>query len=95
MDKTPLVGARISTGQLGGRSLFAGLAGGVFARSQGESAFTGGAVGIVAAIVSTVVSYNIRRGIGQKMHVPDIAVAVMEDALVLALAARWAASATV
>lgn len=85
-DKLPIVPDRIEPGPLAGRVLFGGTAGGVCARIQGESAWVGVLVVGFAAVAGAFAGYHLRRFLVHEVGVPDLPVALCEDAVAIALA---------
>lgn len=88
-DKLPATPSRLHPKPLGGRVLFAGVGGAVLARSQRTSAIPAVAIAAGAALAAARVGHDARVASARRM--PDAAVAVVEDALAMWLAA-WASS---
>ncbi len=80
-DKTPWIPPRGDAPLLLGRVMSGALAGGVVGGGRGAR------VGAATAAASTYASERLRALLGQRLGVPDPALAVGEDALVLAVAA--------
>lgn len=87
-DKLPGIPDRIEPGPLVGRALLGGAAGGVCARINGESGGLGAVVGGVAAVVGAFAGYHVRRALVHDVGLPDLPVALCEDAVALLLASR-------
>ena len=85
-DKTPFIGNRIDPLPLGGRALMGAVVGAWVAHEAGENAALGGVLGAATAIIATRVAYDVRR----HLRIPNAAGGVLEDALVVAVAARYA-----
>ncbi len=84
-DKLPFVPARIDPGPLAARGVSGALAGGAVCIAEGESAPLGALVGALAAVASSFAFYHLRKSLGEKLPVPDAALASVEDALVLGI----------
>ena len=87
-DKLPSIPDRIEPGPLVGRVFLGGAAGGVCARIQGESGALGAVAGGVAAAVGAFTGYCVRRALVRAVGLPDLPVALCEDAVALLLAWR-------
>ena len=87
-DKLPFVPARIAPGPLTSRVGSGALCGAAVCLADGESAGAGAAVGAAAAAASTFAFYHLRRKLGQVTKLPDPAVAVAEDALMVSIGWR-------
>ena len=88
LDKTPIVGNRIAALPLAGRALLGAFVGVVVAREQGEDAVLGGLLGAATAVVVTHLAYQARK----RLPLSNVAGGLVEDAIVLALAAPFASS---
>jgi uncharacterized membrane protein len=75
LDKTPWIGARTKPGPLIFRLFTGGLSGAAL------GAWMGAAAGILGALAGTYGGYYARHWIVANLKVPDIAVALVEDAL--------------
>jgi uncharacterized membrane protein len=84
VDKLPGIPARIEVPPLLGRALAGGVVGSVAAGPHREA--LGGAVGAGAAVVGAFTGWFLRREFGRVTHMPDLAVALLEDALAVAAA---------
>ena len=85
-DKLPAIPDRTSPGPLAGRALLGALSGGVMARGRDDSPVAGALLGALGAVAGAYAGYRIRRAFTRNGRVPDIAVAVIEDAVSLTLA---------
>jgi uncharacterized membrane protein len=83
VDKLPAVPSRTSLPPLLGRAVSGGLVGAALFASEGRRAATGGALGGAAAVASAYAGEQLRAQVGQLTGVPDPAVALLEDAVVL------------
>lgn len=81
-DKLPSTPNRISPMPLIARAVAGGFAGGSLAASKRRSAYLGAIAGTFAAIGAAYAGYHLRRFINKKLHVPDVLVAMAEDAAV-------------
>ncbi len=84
-DKLPKTPNRTAPFPLAGRAASGGLCGAAVFLAEGKPAGIGAAVGAAAAVASAFVTYTLRRNLGQATKIPDPAVAVAEDALMLGL----------
>jgi uncharacterized membrane protein len=85
-DKLPGVPDRIESGPLLGRAVLGAVAGGVLARRNRESGVLGALLGGTAALVAAHAGFQARRALTRTAGLPDLPVALCEDALALALA---------
>ncbi len=86
VDKMPWVGDRVAPLPLAGRALLGAAAGAVVAREQGGGVLLGGTIGAVTAIVASHLAFRARKA----LPVSNLAGGLLEDALVVALASRYA-----
>jgi uncharacterized membrane protein len=93
-DKLPSVPGRLEPAPLAGRVTLGALAGGLLAQQlkAGSAPLLAALVGALAAVFGAWLGYSVRRGASQWTGAPDALVAVAEDGLALALAARAAES---
>lgn len=82
-DKLPMTPSRTSPPPLIGRAASGAVVGAALFASEGRRAAAGGALGAVAAVASAYAGERLRAQIGQRTGVPDPAVALLEDAVVL------------
>ncbi|AMY11818.1 hypothetical protein LuPra_05083 [Luteitalea pratensis] len=85
-DKSPSIGNRIDPLPLGARALIGGAIGVLVAREAGERVVLGAVLGATTAVVATQIAYDVRR----RLPVPSAAGGLLEDALVVAVASRYA-----
>src|SRR5215218_7703878 len=85
-DKLPFIPARTDPAPLAARVSAGALCGAVIARRAGESAAAGAVVGGLAAAAATFAAYHLRRALTEDAGLPDIAVALAEDAGAVLLA---------
>jgi uncharacterized membrane protein len=85
-DKLPFIPPRTDPGPLAARVAAGALCGAVIARRAGESAVSGAVVGGLAAAAATFAFYHLRHALTVDAGLPDVAVAVAEDAAAVALA---------
>ena len=83
LDKQSWMAARTKPGPLIDRIIMGGLSGAAFCISAGQSITAGAISGGVGALVGTYGGYQARHRIVSNLKVPDIAVALVEDALAL------------
>ncbi len=82
-DKLPQTPARTQPGALVGRALSGALCGAALGRSAGRGARSGAAVGALGAVVGGYAFYYLRRYLTHEQGLPDLPVALAEDALAL------------
>jgi uncharacterized membrane protein len=82
-DKLPKTPARTAPPGLIARIVLGGLCGAALAASAGGSQIVAAAVGIIGALVGTFAGYNIRHALVGQAHLPDLAVALVEDAIAI------------
>jgi hypothetical protein len=85
-DKTSLVGDRIDLLPLAGRTTIGAGVGVLIAREQNTNTLLAGALGAATALLSTLLAYRIRT----RLPVSRIAGGLVEDAIVLGVASRYA-----
>jgi uncharacterized membrane protein len=85
VDKLPSTPSRLAPPGLAARLALGGLAAGLFAQTRKAPWLPGAAVGALSAAVAAKVGHDIRAQLAR--HAPDTAIAVVEDALALGLAA--------
>ena len=89
VDKIPvLVPSRTSPPPLLGRAASGGFVGSALFVSGGRRALTGGVLGAAAALAGAYAGERLRLRIVEKFGIPDPAVALLEDGVVLFGAAR-------
>ena len=82
-DKLPKTPARTAPPGLIARIVLGGLCGAALAASAGSSQIIAAAVGIIGALVGTFAGYNIRHALVVQADLPDLAVALVEDAIAI------------
>ena len=82
-DKLPQTPARTQPGPLLGRTLSGALCGAALGRSMGQGARSGAVVGALGAAVGSYAFYYLRRNLTHGQGLPDLPVALAEDALAL------------
>lgn len=83
-DKLPFVPARTDIGSLFGRALFGGMLGASVADMVGARRLAPMLAGATAAVASAAAAYHARRWLHDRTGVPDPALGLVEDAVVLA-----------
>ncbi len=83
-DKLPKAPARTAPPGLIARIVFGGLCGVALAISVGGSLIIAAIVGVIGALVGTFAGYNIRHALVARAHLPDLAVALVEDLVAIA-----------
>lgn len=90
-DKLPLTPSRLDPGPLGGRFAAGAMAGAIVARGRGGSAAAGALIGSAVALASSWAFYHCRVWLGSATGLPDLIVAIGEDALAIVVAAATVA----
>ena len=85
-DKLPFIPSRLQPGPLGGRIISGALTGTVAALALQGSPVVGGLVGAIGALAGSFGGYAVRRGLTVDRKLPDLPVALLEDAIAIALA---------
>lgn len=91
-DKLPNTPARTAPMGLIARIVLGGACGAALAVSAGASVVLGAVMGVIGALVGTYGGYNARHALVSRMHVPDLVVALAEDAIAIGgafLIVRW------
>jgi len=83
-DKLPFVPSRLTAGPLTGRILLGGLCGAALSAAAGQSIAGGAAIGAIGGVVGSFAGYHARATLVRRFHIPDIAVALVEDAITIA-----------
>lgn len=83
VDKLPLTPNRTDPPALIGRTLSGALSGVALSAGRHERREIGAVLGGLAAVVSSFVMMNLRKQIGKSTGLPDLPVALMEDAIIL------------
>ncbi len=82
-DKLPVIPDRIAPGPLAARILSGALCGASLCTAEGKRARVGAICGGLSAVASAYAFYHLRRKIGQTEALPDAALGLSEDALVI------------
>jgi uncharacterized membrane protein len=85
VDKLPTTPSRLAPPGLAARLVLGALAAGLFGQTQKAPWLPGAAIGALSAAFTAKVGHDIRARLAH--HAPDPAIAVVEDALALGLAA--------
>ena len=88
VDKLPTTPSRLEPAGIAGRFVLGASAAGLFARTRRAPWLPAAALGAASAIVAAKIGHDVRARLAQ--HVPDPAVAVVEDALAFGLAVAGA-----
>ena len=83
-----IVPSRTSPPPLLGRAASGALVGAALFASRGRQTTTGGVLGAVSAVAAAYATERLRLQISERLGIPDLAVALSEDALVLFGSAR-------
>jgi uncharacterized membrane protein len=84
-DKFPMAPNRTAAGPLLGRALTGGLSGAIVCSAKRRSVLAGSLIGAAFAVGVAYGAFELRRKAGRKLHLPDIVIALAEDAIVGAL----------
>ena len=87
-DKTPWVGDRVDPLPLTGRVLIGAAAGAFIARQHRDDVLLGGALGATTAFIVAHLAFHARK----RLPMSNVSGGLLEDAVVLALASRYADS---
>jgi uncharacterized membrane protein len=87
-DKLPVTPSRTSPPPLLGRMASGTLVGAALFASENRRAAVGGAVGAAAAVASAYAGERLRSHAAERLGMSDLAVALLEDGLVLLAGAR-------
>jgi uncharacterized membrane protein len=87
VDKLPILPARTAPGPLFGRIQFGALAGAALFTEADAPAWQGALLGAVSAVAGAFAGYNYRTRAARALNVPDLPVALVEDAATAGLAA--------
>jgi uncharacterized membrane protein len=84
-DKLSIMPARTDALPLAGRCLLGVFGGAALFSAHRKQSISGGITGGIAAMLSTYVSYRIRRALSEKANIPNPIAGLIEDAVVLAI----------
>jgi uncharacterized membrane protein len=84
IDKLPSTPNRTAVPGLIARGVFGGLSGAAVAAAGGQSIGVGAALGASGGIAGAFTGYNVRRRLVHALKIPDLAVALLEDAVAIA-----------
>jgi uncharacterized membrane protein len=84
LDKLPMTPSRIEFPAIFGRIGSGAVVGATLYRAHGKNLFIGLVVGALSALASTYAAYYLRRTLGEQFDIPDLALGIAEDALVVA-----------
>lgn len=87
-DKLPFVPARTDPLPLAGRAAAGAAVGAALSALEGRSPLAGAALGSAAAVVGAAAGYQARRALTGENRLPDVAVALVEDALTVRIGRR-------
>lgn len=83
VDKLPQTPSRKAALGLTARGVFGGLSGGAVCAAAGHSIALGAMLGLVGAIAGAFLGYEARTRLVKALNVPDIVVALLEDAVAI------------
>ena len=83
VDKLPSTPNRTKLPGLIGRSVLGGVSGAAVAVSGAQSIATGAVLGVAGAIAGAFAGYEIRKRLVQALKVPDLVIALLEDAVAI------------
>lgn len=82
-DKTSFIPNRIEAGPIIGRAISGAICGAAIFIEDKKDPLLGAAIGVLAAIASAHIFFHLRRELTTKYNIPDISVALCEDALMV------------
>jgi len=82
-DKLPNTPSRTAALGLSGRLLLGGLSGATLAAAGGQSLVLGAVLGAVGGLLGAFAGYKARTGLVKALKVPDIVIALLEDAVAI------------
>lgn len=82
-DQLPSTPSRLKPPGLIARIVTGGLSGSCLAAADAQSIAFGAVLGAVGGVVGAFVGYHARRGLVQTLKVPDLAIALFEDAVAI------------
>ena len=85
-DKLPSTPSRLSTGPLAARFFLGGFSGAALCTAAGYWGFTmlvGAVIGANGALAGAFLGYHARRWLTHTMGIPDLAIALIEDAIAI------------
>lgn len=82
-DKLPATGSRLAPPSLVIRAVMGGFAGAALGIAGAHSIFPGVLLGAIGAIIGSYLGYYVRHGIVTGLKVPDLPVALLEDAIAI------------
>ena len=80
-DKLPKTSSRKAAVPFGARIVAGALSGAAVAAGGGQSAFAGALAGALGGVAGTLGGYQLRTGLVRALKVPDLVVALLEDAV--------------
>jgi uncharacterized membrane protein len=83
-DKLPFAPSRLKPPGLIGRIVFGGLSGACLAFAGGQSAAIGAVLGAVGGVAGAFTGYQVRTRLVKALKVPDLVIALLEDAVAIA-----------
>jgi uncharacterized membrane protein len=90
-DKLPFAPSRVDPLPLAARVVLGGTTAGLTSLSEGRASDVGATFGAIGAVIGSFIGYEVRSRLTRRLGLPDLVVALGEDALALSLA-RWALS---
>ncbi len=81
-DKLPMTPNRTAGIPLLGRALTGALSGAIVCSARKRSVLAGALIGAAFAVGSAYGAYELRKRAGKKLHLPDMVIALAEDAIV-------------
>jgi uncharacterized membrane protein len=82
-DKLPFTPARTQFLGLSARIALGALSGAAIAASGGSSLLLGVVLGVLGGLAGTFAGYKARTGLVQRLRVPDVVIALLEDAVAI------------
>ncbi|MBL3658014.1 DUF4126 family protein [Fulvivirga sediminis] len=82
-DKLPFAPDRVNPTALAGRALMGALVGAILFKDGGKSAYRGGIIGGVTAMLAAGVGYYLRKKVGQATEIEDPYLGAAEDLIAI------------
>ena len=85
-DKTSVLPSRLKPASLAWRLISGAVCGAAFPVSEGQNPLPGAALGSTGALLGSLLGYAWRTRVGKRLNVPDLPLALVEDAVAIGTA---------